>query len=154
MQVRIVTCYAQGSTESSHRSDLQRRRSVGGVGSVCATLLKQRQDGVTSPLACQKSVWQWSLNLSNVRETTMHACCRFKYVYELKNGQYRASISKKQGETVNIGQYADAREAAKAVDVTMVFLVCLDDAYISEAPHSVSCCTTRQPHNQYVKRAL
>ena len=53
-------------------------------------------------------------------------------------------LYQKQGETVNIGQYADAREAAKAVDVTMVFLVRLDDAYTSNAPH-IAALLLRNP---------
>lgn len=47
-----------------------------------------------------------------------------------------------------IGCYADAREAAKAVDVTRVFLVRLDDAFTSEATLTLFLAAKPINHNR------
>ena len=52
----------------------------------------------------------------------MHACCRFKYVTK-QAGKYAASIPEYKGHKLHIGVYQTEEEAARAVDVTRVFLV-------------------------------
>ena len=51
--------------------------------------------------------------------------CRFRYVYQQKSGAYKAHLPDGKGSYVCLGSYKSAEEAAKAVDVASVFLVCL-----------------------------
>ena len=51
-------------------------------------------------------------------------CCRFRSVFRQKNGKYSAITRDEQGKVVYMGRYKAAEDAAKAIDVARVFLVC------------------------------